>query len=47
MYAGSCDGRVIAKLRIGDGSSCRTDIVSANAVQPDIAEEYQRYGLGQ
>jgi Flp pilus assembly protein TadD len=45
MDAGSLYGRGIAKLRTGDGSSGRADIAAANAVQPDIAEEYQRYGL--
>ena len=44
-YANSLYGRGIAKLKKGDNSGGNSDIESAKAIQPDIAEDFARYGV--
>jgi tetratricopeptide (TPR) repeat protein len=43
--AASLYGRGLAKLRKGDGVGADTDILVAKQMEPNVAEEFARYGL--
>jgi hypothetical protein len=43
--ATSLYGRGIAKLRKGDRANANTDILTAKQIEPNVAEEFARYGL--
>jgi tetratricopeptide (TPR) repeat protein len=44
-FAASLYGRGVAKLKKGDNDSGNSDIESAKRIQPDIADEFQHYGI--
>jgi hypothetical protein len=44
-YADSLYGRGVAKLKKGDNDGGNSDIASAKAIKPDIADDFIRYGV--
>jgi hypothetical protein len=44
-YADSLYGRGVAKLKKGDNDGGNSDIASAKAIKPDLADDFIRYGV--
>jgi hypothetical protein len=43
--ASSLYGRGIAKIRIGNSASGKNDISKAKSIDPNIADEFAKYGI--